>query len=68
MRSAIWFDWASSVKTNSDFSDLLRAFVEEEARFLVVGAYVVIHHTEPRYTKDLDVWVDPTRRNAACVR
>jgi len=24
----------------------------------------VIHYTEPRYTKDLDIWVDPGKENA----
>ena len=39
---------------NSDFKDLLRIFGAEGVEFLVVGAYAVIHHTQPRYTKDLD--------------
>ena len=45
---------------NSDFKDLLRIFAEEGVEFLVVGAYAVIHHTQPRYTKDLDVWIKPS--------
>ena len=49
---------------NSDFKDLLRIFAEEEVEFLVVGAYAVIHHTQPRYTKDLDVWIKPSPENA----
>ena len=32
-----------------------------------MGAYAVMKYTEPRYTKDLDVWVDPTSDNAARV-
>ena len=31
---------------NSDFKDLLRIFVEQEVRFLVVGGYAVIHISE----------------------
>jgi hypothetical protein len=31
---------------------------------LVVGGYAVIHHSQPRYTKDLDLWVEPTKDNA----
>ncbi|MEW5742144.1 MAG: hypothetical protein AB1938_24730 [Myxococcota bacterium] len=31
---------------------------------MIVGAYAVTHHTEPRYTKNLDVWVRPTVANA----
>ena len=33
-------------------------------RYLIVGGYAVMVHTEPRYTKDLDVWIEPTESNA----
>jgi hypothetical protein len=49
---------------NPDFLDLLRALSAAEARFLVVGAYAVAFHAEPRATGDLDVWVEPTPENA----
>jgi hypothetical protein len=52
---------------NSDFKDLLKALNEAKARYLVVGGYAVIKHTEPRYTKDLDVWVSPDLENATRV-
>jgi hypothetical protein len=35
-----------------------------DARYLLAGAYAVLFHTEPRYTKDLDVWVEGTEGNA----
>jgi hypothetical protein len=47
-----------------DFLDLLRALVDAEARFLVVGAYAVGIHGHPRATKDLDVWVEASETNA----
>ncbi|HVF28222.1 MAG TPA: DUF6036 family nucleotidyltransferase [Pyrinomonadaceae bacterium] len=49
---------------NQDFRELLETFNSEKVRYLVVGGYAVIKHTEPRYTKDLDVWVSPDRENA----
>jgi hypothetical protein len=49
---------------NQDFLDLLRALCEAEARFLVVGAYAVSVHAEPRATGDLDIWVEATPENA----
>lgn len=49
---------------SSDFRDLLHALSAARVRFLVVGGYAVIHHTEPRFTKDLDVWVHATSANA----
>jgi hypothetical protein len=52
---------------NSDFKDLLRIFAEEQVEYLVVGAYAVIHYTQPRYTKDIDLWIRPSKENAARV-
>lgn len=49
---------------NSDFKDLLRIFAECEVRYLVAGGYAVIHHSQPRYTKNIDIWLDPTPENA----
>ncbi|MFZ5470538.1 MAG: hypothetical protein ACOZIN_13965 [Myxococcota bacterium] len=52
------------MKINSDFSDLLSALNEAEARYLIVGAYAVAWYAEPRFTKDLDIWVEPSPDNA----
>jgi hypothetical protein len=52
---------------NRDFSDLFAALNDAEVSYLLVGAHAVAFHAEPRYTKDLDIWVDPTSANAARV-
>jgi hypothetical protein len=52
---------------NQDFSDLFSALNAAEARYLVVGGYAFSYHAEPRYTKDLDIWVEPTDSNAGAV-
>ena len=49
---------------NSDFNDLLKLMDQFQVRFLVVGGYAVIRHTEPRFTKDLDLWIEATADNA----
>jgi hypothetical protein len=49
---------------NRDFRDLFVVFNDHDVRFLVVGAYAVTFHSRPRFTKDLDVWVEPTAENA----
>jgi hypothetical protein len=53
---------------NRDFKELLQMFAEHEVEYLVVGGYAVIHYTQPRYTKDLDLWIRPNRENAERVR
>ena len=52
------------MSVNPDFRDLLRLFNVEKVEFLIVGAHAVIYYAEPRYTKDLDIWVNPTKDNA----
>lgn len=37
-----------------DFKELLRAFNERKAEYLIVGGYAVMKYTEPRFTKYLD--------------
>jgi len=49
---------------NQDFKDLFRILNEFGIRYLVVGAYALIYYTEPRFTKDLDIWIEPSPDNA----
>ena len=52
------------MKVASDYKDLLRILNRYKVRYLIVGAYAVIYYTEPRFTKDLDIWVGPESENA----
>src|SRR6266446_2025129 len=54
----------AKIDVAKDFRDLLRAFVDHDVRFLIVGAYALAVLGRPRATGDLDVWVDPTPENA----
>ena len=38
-----------------------------KVRYLVVGGFAVMKYTEPRDTKDLDLWIEATPRNARLV-
>jgi hypothetical protein len=48
---------------NSDFRDLLRLFAEHEVRYLIVGGYAAMRYSQPRFTKDLDIWLEPSAEN-----
>lgn len=45
---------------NSDFRDLLKILNDWGVRYLIAGGYAVMFYTEPRFTKDIDIWVEPT--------
>ena len=49
---------------NSDFKELLSLFNENKVSYLIVGGYAVMLHSEPRYTKDLDLWIETSSENA----
>lgn len=52
------------MSVNPDFRDLFAALNDAKARYLLVGGYAVAFHAQPRFTKDLDIWVQPSMENA----
>ena len=53
--------------TSPDFKELLSLLEKHEVRYLVVGGYAVMKYTEPRFTKDLDLWVATDEENSEAV-
>ena len=41
---------------NPHYKELLQLLNEFEVEYLIVGGFAVMKYSEPRYTKDLDVW------------
>lgn len=50
---------------NQDFKEFIKSLNDNDVRYLVVGGYAVALHGYPRYTKDMDVWVEMTIENAS---
>lgn len=46
------------MKLSRDFKEFIECFNANEVRYLIIGGYAVAHHGRPRYTKDLDIWVE----------
>ena len=44
---------------SSDYEDLFSTLDAYRIKCLVVGAHAVAVHAQPRFTKDLDVWIPP---------
>jgi len=51
------------MRTIPDFEDLLTLLHRHRVRYLIVGGLAFIYHAKPRYTKDMDLWVEPTKVN-----
>ncbi|MBS1795095.1 MAG: hypothetical protein JSS81_14650 [Acidobacteria bacterium] len=45
----------------------MKIFGERKVKYLIIGGYAVAKHAEPRYTKDLDIWISNARENAELV-
>lgn len=46
------------------YKELLQLLNQFEVEYLIVGGYAVMKYGEPRYTKDLDVWVHNSAQNS----
>ena len=47
----------------TDFEDLLSTLSQHRVRYLIIGGLAFIYHAKPRYTKDMDLWIDPAPDN-----
>jgi len=52
------------VRIEKDFEELLKLFNKNKAKYCIVGAYAVAFYAKPRYTKDMDILVEPETENA----
>lgn len=50
---------------NQDFKEFIQSLNDNGVRYLVVGGYAVALHGYPRYTKDVDIWVEMSAENAS---
>lgn len=49
---------------NRDFKELFQLLNDNNVKYLVVGGYAVAFHGHPRYTKDVDIWIEMSQENA----
>jgi len=49
---------------NKDYKDILESLLNEDADFILVGAYALAAHGFPRATMDIDIWINPALENA----
>jgi hypothetical protein len=47
-----------------DYKDLLSAFNAHGVKYLIVGGYAVIFHAQPRFTRDIDLFIKADPENA----
>ena len=49
---------------NQDFKEFIALLNRHNVRYIVIGGYALAFHGHPRYTKDIDIWIDAKEDNA----
>jgi hypothetical protein len=49
---------------SQDFKEFIESLNSNDVRYLVIGGYALAAHGCPRYTKNLDIWLDNSQMNA----
>lgn len=62
MNKKIWV--GKIMRVEKDFLELLKLFNRHGVKYCIVGAFAVAFHFKPRYTKDIDLIVEPSSKNA----
>lgn len=52
------------MKVEKDYEDLLKLFNKNKVKYCIIGAYAVAFYGRPRYTKDMDILIEPEVKNA----
>jgi len=52
------------MRAEKDYEGLLRLFNKNKVKYCVIGAYALAFYARPRYTKDIDILIDPDAKNA----
>ena len=50
-----------------DFKEFVELLIKNKVEYLIVGGYAVGIHGHPRYTGDLDIWLNQTPENAKLI-
>lgn len=51
-------------KVEKDYEELLKLFNKNKVKYCIVGAFALAFHAIPRYTKDMDIFIEASEKNA----
>ncbi len=51
---------AGKASLNRDFREFIQSLNDNQVRYLVIEGYAVAFHGYPRYTRDINIWIDLT--------
>jgi predicted nucleotidyltransferase len=55
------------MKVQKDYEEFLELLNRSNVKYVIVGSYALAYHAKPRYTKDMDIFIEPTVENATAI-
>lgn len=52
------------MRIEKDFEELLELLNRNKVKYCIIGSFAVAFHAKPRYTKDIDLLIEPNNENA----
>jgi hypothetical protein len=52
------------MRVEKDFKEFIALLNRSEVRYLVIGGFAYSFYAEPRFTKDIDILIEPSQENA----
>ena len=52
------------MNTQKDYEEFFALLNNEKVKYLIVGAYAIAYHAQPRFTGDIDIFVEVNTKNA----
>ena len=56
------------MKLPEDFRDFIKLLNDQKVKYLIVGGYAVGFYSRPKFTQDLDIWIENSEENAQRVQ
>lgn len=56
------------MKVEKDYEEFLKLLNRHEVKYCIIGAYAVAFYAKPRYTKDIDILIEPSIKNAEKIK
>ncbi len=53
------------MRTEKDFKEFIKLLNRHKVRYLIVGGFAFSYYSEPRYTKDIDIFIEPSPNNVS---
>lgn len=53
------------MRVERDFKEFIALLNKNNVCYLVIGGFAYSYYAEPRYTKDIDILIEPSEQNAA---